>query len=56
MATFANEQAIKHILYTTVNSKAMNDIAHGTAVGELPFANYWFILIGEGVVAAALIA
>ena len=49
-------QAIKHILYTTVNSNAMNGIVHGTAVGELPFANYWFILIGEGVVAAALIA
>ena len=48
-------QAIKHILYTTVNSNAMNGIVHGTAVGELPFANYWFILIGEGVVAAALI-
>ena len=48
-------QAIKHILYTTVNSNAMNGIVHGTSVGELPFANYWFILIGEGVIAAGLI-
>ena len=47
-------QAIKHILYTTVNSNAMNGIDHGTPVGELPFANYWFILIGEAVVAAGL--
>ena len=48
-------QAIKHILYTTVNSNAMNGIVHGTSVGELPFANYYFILIGEAVVAAGLI-
>ena len=48
-------QAIKHILYTTVNSNAMNGIAHGTEVGGLPFANYYFILIGEAVVAAGLI-
>ncbi len=48
-------QAIKHILYTTVNSNAMNGIVHGVAVGELPFANYWFILIGEGIIAAGLI-
>ena len=47
-------QAIKHILYTTVNSNAMNGIVHGVTVGELPFANYWFILIGEAVVAAGL--
>ena len=48
-------QALKHILYTTVNSNAMNGIVHGTEVGEMPFANYYFILIGEAVVAAALI-
>ena len=48
-------QAIKHILYTTVNSNAMNGIVHGTSVGELPFANYYFILIGEAVVAVGLI-
>ena len=47
-------QAVKHILYTTVNSNAMNGIVHGTPVGGLPFANYWFILIGEAVVAAGL--
>ena len=49
-------QALKHILYTTVNSNAMNGIVHGTTVGELPFANYYFILIGEGIIAAGLIA
>ena len=47
-------QAVKHILYTTVNSNAMNGIVHGVSVGELPFANYWFILIAEAVVAIAL--
>ena len=48
-------QALKHILYTTVNSNAMNGIVHGTVVGELPFANYYFIIIGEWIVAIALI-
>ena len=48
-------QAIKHILYTTVNSNAMNGIVHGVAVEALPFANYYIILIVENVVAAALI-
>ena len=48
-------QALKHILYTTVNSNAMNGIVHGTVVGELPFANYWFILIAENTIAAGLI-
>ena len=48
-------QAMKHVLYTTVNSNAMNGIVHGVAVSELPFANYYYILIGEAVVAAALI-
>ena len=51
---YFSRQAIKHILYTTVNSNAMNGIVHGTPVGELPFANYYFILIGEGVLAAGL--
>ncbi len=49
-------QAVKHILYTTVNSNAMNGIVHGVAAGQLPFPNYYFILIAEGVVAAGLIA
>ena len=48
-------QALKHILYTTVNSNAMNGVVHGTVVGELPFANYYFIIIGECIVAAVLI-
>lgn len=47
-------QSLKHILYTTVNSNAMNGIVHGTEVDELPFANYYFILIGEVIVAAGL--
>ena len=33
----------------------MNGIVHGTVVGELPFANYYFIIIGEWIVAIALI-
>ena len=51
---FARE-AVKHVLYTTVNSNAMNGIVHGVTVSELPFANYYYILIGEGLVAAGLI-
>lgn len=47
-------QALKHILYTTVNSNAMNGIVHGTTVGELPFANYYFIIIAEVIVAIVL--
>ncbi len=48
-------QAMKHVLYTVVNSNAMNGIVHGVSVGKLPFANYYFILIAEAVLAAALI-
>jgi len=48
-------QAMKRVLYTTVNSNAMNGIVHGVAVSELPFANYYYILIAEGAVAAGLI-
>ena len=51
----AMRQATERILYTVANSNAMNGIVHGTEVGEMPFANYYFILIGEAVVAAALI-
>lgn len=47
-------QAMKHVLYTTVNSNAMNGVVHGAAVSELPFANYYYILIGWSVVAAFL--
>ena len=52
---YYSRQAIKHIMYTTVNSNAMNGVVHGTEIVELPFANYYFILIGENIVAAALI-
>ena len=52
---YYSRQAMKHVLYTIVNSNAMNGIVHGTSVGELPFANYYFILIAEGIIAAALI-
>lgn len=48
-------QAVKHILYTTANSNAMNGIVHGVATSELPFANYYYILIGEGIIAAVVI-
>ena len=48
-------QAMKHVLYTVVNSNAMNGIVHGVSVGKLPFANYYFILIAEAILAAALI-
>ncbi len=51
---YFSRQAIKHILYTTVNSNAMNGVVHGVHVGGLPFANYYFIIIGVWVVAAGL--
>lgn len=49
-------QAMKHILYTTVNSNAMNGIVHGTQVADLPFAYYWLIIMSVFVVAAGLTA
>lgn len=48
-------QSLKHILYTTANSNAMNGIVHGVTTSELPFANYYYILIGEGIFAAVVI-
>ncbi len=48
-------EAMKHVLYTTVNSNAMNGYVHGVEVADLPFAYYklvimavWFIFIGLG--------
>lgn len=48
-------QAMKHVLYTTVNSNAMNGYVHGVKVAGMPFAYYkliimavWFIFIGLG--------
>ena len=49
-------QAMKHVLYTTVNSNAMNGIVHGVTISELPFANYYYILIALDVILAGLIA
>ncbi len=52
------EQCIRaggDIKLTAYGSNAMNGIVHGVTVSELPFANYYYILIGEAVAAAALI-
>ena len=49
-------QAMKHILYTTVNSNAMNGIIVGVEVADLPFPYYYLILIAVGVIAAGLSA
>ena len=53
--TEAEVPAVMAVMTSFVNSNAMNGIVHGTAVGELPFANYHFILIAEGIIATALI-
>ena len=38
-------QAMKHVLYTTANSNAMNGMIHGSKAPGKAFANYYFILI-----------
>lgn len=48
-------EAIKHVLYTVVNSNAMNGMAHGVAAASLPFAYYWLIIMAWEVIAAGLI-
>ena len=49
-------QAMKHVLYTTVNSNAMNGYVHGVEVADLPFAFYNLILIAVWLIAAGLSA
>lgn len=49
-------QAMKHVLYTVVNSNAMNGYIHGVKVGAEPFAYYYLILIAVGVLAAGFTA
>lgn len=47
-------EAMKHVLYTVVNSNAMNGIAHGVQVADMPFAYYWLIIIAVWVLTAGL--
>ena len=47
-------EAMKHILYTTVNSNAMNGIIVGVEAADMPFPYYYLILIAVGVIAAGL--
>ena len=49
-------EAMKHVLYTVVNSNAMNGYIHGVKVGAEPFAYYYLILIAVGVLAAGFTA
>ncbi len=49
-------QSMKHILYTTVNSNAMNGIVKGVKIADRPFPYYYLILIAVGVIAAGLSA
>lgn len=49
-------QAMKHVLYTTVNSNAMNGLVHGAKVPELPFAYYWLIVLAVEVITVGLTA
>lgn len=47
-------QSMKHVLYTTVNSNAMNGIIHGVEVADLPFAYYNLIIIAVEVITVGL--
>lgn len=49
-------QAMKHVLYTVVNSNAMIGMIHGVKAPGLPFPYYYLILIAVGVVALGLTA
>ncbi len=49
-------QAMKHVLYTTVNSNAMNGYVHGVEVSATPFAYYWLIIFAVWAITAALTA
>ena len=49
-------ESMKHVLYTVVNSNAMNGYIHGVKVGAEPFAYYYLILIAVGVLAAGFTA
>ncbi len=49
-------QAMKHVLYTTVNSNIMNGFVHGVAAASLPFAYYWLIIYAFWAVTAGLTA
>lgn len=49
-------QAMKHVLYTTVNSNAMNGIVHGSKVADLPFAYYYLIIMAVEVITVGLTA
>lgn len=51
---YANE-AMKHTLYTVVNSNAMNGFTHGAKVGAGGFPNYYFLLIGLYSLAGVLV-
>ncbi|MDE6356775.1 MAG: glycoside hydrolase family 3 C-terminal domain-containing protein [Clostridia bacterium] len=53
---YYTQQAMKHILYTVVNSNAMNGYVHGVAIGADPFPYYYLILIAVGVLAAGFTA
>lgn len=47
-------QAMKHVLYTTVNSNAMNGMVHGVQAAEMPFAYYHLISISFFIISAGL--
>ncbi len=47
---YYSQQAMHHVLYTVVNSNAMNGFVHGTVVNKEPFAKYKLIVIAFEVV------
>ena len=49
-------ESMKHILYTTVNSNAMNGVVTGVAVAGMPFAYYKLIIIAFFIITAGLTA
>lgn len=54
--TYYVKQAMKHILYTVVNSNAMNGFIEGTKAAKTPFAYYYLIIIAIDVLCVGGIA
>lgn len=53
---YYSKQALSHVLYTVVNSNAMNGFYHGVDVAARPFAYYYLIIIAVEVIGLAGIA
>ncbi|MBR1847249.1 MAG: glycoside hydrolase family 3 C-terminal domain-containing protein [Bacilli bacterium] len=53
--TYYAKQAMSHVLFTVVNSNAMNGFVHGSTLGYDGFPVYYFIIIGLYTIAGAVL-